>query len=88
MPSPVMAKDFSSSQWPVLVLLVLIGTICWRWRSDPLAGFPGPMLAAWTRLYSVAVVLSGKEHIYLDEAHRKYGAYPLPRELEPQGKRK
>ncbi|ROV95320.1 hypothetical protein VSDG_06090 [Cytospora chrysosperma] len=65
----------SWSQWLSFVLTISTTflLIYWKWRKDPLANFPGPKLAAWTRLYSVAIVLSGKEHIYLEEAHRKYG---------------
>lgn len=64
-----------STVW-VLTSLI-IATVLYRWLrdiyTDPLAAFPGPTLAAWTPLYSAAVMWTGEEHLILDRAHAKYG---------------
>jgi hypothetical protein len=59
------------------LVAIAVGTILlayYIWRGETrLSSFPGPRLAAWSRLYSVAVVLTGKEHEVLLDAHDKYG---------------
>ncbi|KAH8200943.1 hypothetical protein TruAng_004881 [Truncatella angustata] len=55
----------------VVLPIVLIAT-AWR-ENNRLLSFPGPPLAAWTRLYSVGMVLTGREHEILLDAHKKYG---------------
>ncbi|KAJ4396135.1 hypothetical protein N0V93_000353 [Gnomoniopsis smithogilvyi] len=66
--------DLSWSQWLAIVLTIsAVLIVYWKWSKDPLADFPGPKIAAWTRLYSVAILLSGREHIHLQEAHQRYG---------------
>ncbi|KAK4150066.1 cytochrome P450 [Chaetomidium leptoderma] len=58
-----------------LVLLAALGLVFLLRRrgGDRLSSFPGPRLAAWTRLHSVAAVLTGREHEMMLEAHRRYG---------------
>ena len=56
----------------LVVLPITLIAIVWR-GNNRLSSFPGPPLAAWTRIYSVFVVLTGREHEILLEAHEKYG---------------
>ncbi|KAK4183233.1 cytochrome P450 [Podospora australis] len=53
--------------------LLIYAVFLIRKRNDRLSAFPGPRLAGWTRLHSVAAVLTGREHEILLEAHEKYG---------------
>lgn len=55
---------------------VLASHLVLRIIYDPLAAFPGPPLARWTRWHSVRVVWSGREHELIQAAHEKYGSYP------------
>lgn len=57
-----------------VVLPLALVAIIWT-GNNRLSSFPGPRLAAWTRLYSVAAVLTGNEHEKLLEAHEKYGPF-------------
>jgi hypothetical protein len=42
----------------------------------PLRKFPGPLAAGTTRLYSVRALWSGREHVWLFDAHKRYGNKP------------
>ncbi|GJE99305.1 cytochrome P450 [Phanerochaete sordida] len=39
----------------------------------PIAQYPGPVLAKVSKLYHVWVVSGGKQHLYLQELHERYG---------------
>ncbi|ETS76485.1 hypothetical protein PFICI_11872 [Pestalotiopsis fici W106-1] len=60
----------------LLILSLSITATIWK-SYDSLSSFPGPRLAAWSRIYSVWIVLTGREHEWLLQAHDKYG--PLVR---------
>jgi hypothetical protein len=66
-----------SGTW-FLVLLVLLYTVClifYRLFLSPLAKFPGPRLAAATKLYETyfAIVKGGRFTWEIDRLHQKYG---------------
>ncbi len=70
------AQGSLDTPWVLLVIYLIIttaGYLVYRQTQHPLYRFPGPKLAAWTRFYSAAVVLTGNEHVHLENAHRKYG---------------
>ncbi|KAK3302659.1 cytochrome P450 [Chaetomium strumarium] len=74
----LLADDTGGSQKRAVGLMILAAAlglllVLRVWERDRLASFPGPRLAAWTRLHAVAAVLSGREHEIMLEAHRKYG---------------
>ncbi|KAK2592328.1 hypothetical protein QQS21_009986 [Conoideocrella luteorostrata] len=64
--------------WPYIagaVVAYLVGLVFYRLVSHPLAGFPGPRLAAVTRYYEAYydVVCHGQYTFKIAELHRKYG---------------
>jgi hypothetical protein len=69
-------QGWSATSILIAALAVIIITLLWRSSNDRLASFSGPPLAAWTPLYSVRVVLTGREHEILREMHDRYGKIP------------
>ncbi|KAF2965905.1 hypothetical protein GQX73_g7677 [Xylaria multiplex] len=59
----------------VVLITYLAGTIFYRLTLHPLAGFPGPKLAAITRWYEgyYDIVLNGQYTFKIKELHDKYG---------------
>ena len=53
----------------ILVIYILV-SLC---AKDDLLHFLGPRVVAWTRLYFVAAIITGREHEIMLEMHRKYG---------------
>jgi hypothetical protein len=58
-----------------LVLAYLVGLCCYRLLLDPLAGFPGPKLAALTLWYEFYydVVRRGQYTFKIRDMHGRYG---------------
>ncbi|KAI0517465.1 cytochrome P450 [Xylaria bambusicola] len=75
---PQMNQFMASLYWPYLVAsgVVLVSTVAiYRLFFHPLAGFPGPKLAAVTRSYEAYydVVCNGQYTFKIAEMHKKYG---------------
>jgi hypothetical protein len=58
-------------------LLYLIGLAVSRLYLSPLAKFPGPKLAAFTKWYEFyyEVVLRGQYQFLINDMHKKYGTF-------------
>lgn len=56
-------------------ILYLIGTIIYNIHLSPIAGFPGPKIAAATSWYEFYfdTCLSGKYIFEIEKMHKKYG---------------
>jgi hypothetical protein len=61
------------------VILYIIGTSIYRLYLHPLAGFPGPKLAALTQWYEFYwnVIKPGQFTFHLQDLHDKYGECQL-----------
>ena len=61
-----------------LGLLYILGGAVYRLHLSPIAGFPGPKLAALTYWYETYydVVRKGRYAFKIEEMHRKYGERP------------
>jgi hypothetical protein len=57
------------------LLSLLSSIIIYRQYFHRLRNFPGPRLAAMTKLWHAAHSLDSKNHIVLDELHKKYGDF-------------
>ena len=72
----------------IFVLFVVsysIGLVIYRLFFSPIAGFPGPKLAAvsgWYEFY-YDYFLNGKYLFRIEEMHRKYGLYFFPMSPRP-----
>lgn len=60
-------------------LLYFVGRWIYRAYLSPLAKFPGPKLAAATRLYEgyYDIVLRGQFKAQVDKLHEQYGVFEL-----------
>ena len=74
----------------LLLPLVLGAIVCWTLASSvyqlwfsPLAGIPGPKLAAVTLLYEFyyEAICLGKFTRHIETLHQRYGLRPLPARL-------
>ena len=59
-------------------VVVLLSYIFYNLFLHPLAGVPGPKLAACSRLWFLRLELSGRPHEQIMELHKKYGMFSLP----------
>lgn len=63
----------------VAAVVGYLGSCIYSRYFHPLAAFPGPFLASFTRLWLTYHSLTGKEHETLFRLHRKYGlSFLLP----------
>ena len=60
-------------QWKEIILVILLARIVYRRYLHPLHRVPGPFLASISRGWLLSLALSGRQHLLLMEAHRKYG---------------
>lgn len=60
------------------VLGLCLSRIIYNLFLHPLAGVPGPKLAACSRLWFLRLELSGRPHERIMELHKKYGTPPSP----------
>jgi hypothetical protein len=60
----------------VLLLSYLVSVAIYRLYLHPLAGFPGPKLAALTKWYEFyyEAILRGQFTFHIQEMHKKYGS--------------
>lgn len=65
-------------------LLYIVGLAVSRLYLSPLAKFPGPKLAAFTKWYEFyyEVVLRGQYQFLINDMHKKYGTSPIWRYCE------
>jgi hypothetical protein len=56
--------------WSTLATSILVYRVS-PWH--PLAKYPGPLLCKLTKFYLAYLCLDGKQYLYYDELHRKYG---------------
>lgn len=78
----------SSQPWPLLALATLlyaIGGAVYRLYFSPVAGFPGPRLAALTFLYEFYYdfFLQGRYSWKIQQLHTRYGTCIAPFQLQP-----
>lgn len=64
----------------VIWLVYLVGLACYRLYFHPIAGFPGPKLAALSKWYEFyyEVICQGQFTFHIQDLHQKYGLYALP----------
>lgn len=60
------------------VLSVCLYRIIYNLFLHPLAGVPGPKLAACSRLWFLRLELGGRPHEQIMELHNKYGEFHSP----------
>jgi len=68
------------SIWPIIVVSGTFYFVClavYRITVHPLAGFPGPKLAAVSKLYEgyYDVILQGQYTWKIEQMHKKHGTY-------------
>jgi hypothetical protein len=58
-------------------LKVVVSILCYRLTLDPLAKYPGPVLARLTDWLDTYRTSTGDRHLIQLEDHKKYGAYHI-----------
>jgi len=76
-----MERMFGIVAFAVLLLLYILANILYRLFLSPIRKFPGPKLAAITRLYEgyYDLVKDGQWAFHIQEMHKQYGMpYTIP----------
>lgn len=69
----------------LLLVIYLVGLGLYRLYWSPLAGYPGPKLAALSNWYEFYydVILQGKFTLHIQELHKQYGQVLHPTSCMP-----
>ncbi|GLB37110.1 putative cytochrome p450 [Lyophyllum shimeji] len=78
--TPLLTPHFSSvvqaalAVWSIYLTSLVVCTVLYRLSPlHPLAKYPGPLICKVSKLWFGLVAYGGKQHIYYNELHRRYG---------------
>lgn len=78
--TPLLTPNFSRVVWAALatwstyLTSLVVCTVLYRLSPlHPLAGCPGPLICRVSKVWFALVAYGGKQHLYYNELHRRYG---------------